>query len=277
MRAPRRKAERKRQAYFLPIGFLVVGAALLPGACAGLAELVMGLLQVAAGLGVPFHELMSLLLNIASDNRRRVSRPNLHLNGNYCLYDRDSANRARKVARGRGWRSAAPADLRGGERAFFPREDPASLTHSSCFRNTRSLSLNSSKPSAALSCATEAQRPSISPASQREPADDAVRVEQRDPGSVIAGLGNGAAPVGLAGLVAARGNAERRPTALPGEARRVVSQQRRHKLSAAMAPTPGTVTSGRRHHCAPDIQLVEASELVAERVAGTSIGSIAAM
>jgi hypothetical protein len=102
MRAPRRKAERKRQAYFLPVGFLVVGAALLPEACAGLAELVMGLLQVAAGLGVPFHESMSLLLNIASDNRRRVSRPNLHLNGNYCLYDRDSANRARKVARGGG-------------------------------------------------------------------------------------------------------------------------------------------------------------------------------
>ncbi len=61
------------QAYFLPVGFLAVGAALLPEACAGLAELVMGLLQVAAGLGVPFHESMSLLLNTASDNRRRVA------------------------------------------------------------------------------------------------------------------------------------------------------------------------------------------------------------
>jgi hypothetical protein len=71
MRTPRRNAERERQAYFLPVGFLALGAVLLPGACAGLAELVMGLLQVAAGLGVPFHESMSLLLNIASDNRRR--------------------------------------------------------------------------------------------------------------------------------------------------------------------------------------------------------------
>jgi hypothetical protein len=38
-----------------------------------LAELVMGLLQVAAGLGVPFHESISLLLNTATDNRRRVA------------------------------------------------------------------------------------------------------------------------------------------------------------------------------------------------------------
>jgi hypothetical protein len=67
------------QPYFLPVGFLAVGEVLLPAAWVGLAEPVMGLLQLAAGLGVPFHESMGLLLNTASDNRRRVGRPNLHL------------------------------------------------------------------------------------------------------------------------------------------------------------------------------------------------------
>jgi hypothetical protein len=53
----------------LPVGFLVVEV--------GLAELVLGLPPVA-GLELPFQGSMGLLHNDASDDRRRIDRPNLH-------------------------------------------------------------------------------------------------------------------------------------------------------------------------------------------------------
>ena len=74
MLAPAAEADR-RPPYFLPVGFLAVGDVWLLEACVGLAAPVVGLLPVAAGLGVPFQGSMGLLQSGASDNRRQVAGP----------------------------------------------------------------------------------------------------------------------------------------------------------------------------------------------------------
>ena len=60
MPAPAEESCAGRQPYFLGVGFLAVGEVWLLEAWVGLAELVLGLLPVGAGLAVPFQESMEL-------------------------------------------------------------------------------------------------------------------------------------------------------------------------------------------------------------------------